>query len=319
MNAELNFINNFKLKYGLRSIGDDCAIIPKDTKTDLVITADLLAEDIDFRLAWADPYLLGRRSLSVSLSDVAAMGASPKWALLSLAIPEKIWDAGFWERFYEGWHSQARKFDVELVGGDISRSPDTLVIDSIAGGEVGRGRGLSRYGARAGDSVYVSGTLGGAGGGLRLLDSGTSYDPNRLAEAPLIAKQLDPIPQVELGIFLSTNDLATASIDISDGFSTDLFHVCGKSGVGAAIDAGQIPVDPELREAFPENEAFDLALNGGEDFQLLFTVPPNKETGLQDAPCPITKVGTITEASEGVRIIFDDATAELLPAGYSHF
>jgi thiamine-monophosphate kinase len=319
MNAELDFINNIKLKYDLRSIGDDCAIIHKDEATDLLITTDLLAEDIDFRIDWTDPYLLGRRSLSVSLSDIAAMGASPKWALLSLAVPDRLWDQSFLERFYDGWHSQANKFDVELVGGDISRSADKLLIDSIVGGEVEKGKAILRSGARVGDLVFVSGELGGAGGGLRLLKSGVTFDPHRLEEAPLIARQLDPSPQIELGIFLSTNSLATASIDISDGLSTELFHICGKSGVGAEINAGQLPVDPELRRSFPENEALDLALNGGEDFQLLFTVPPDKEACLKGFPCRLTKIGTIRDASEGIKLIFEGGASDLPPGGYSHF
>jgi len=121
--SEFEFIQNIKTKFSLTKIGDDCAILPKDDKTDLLVTADLLVEDIDFRLEWTTPELLGHKALAVSLSDIAAMGGDPRWSMLSIGIPERLWNSDFVDRFYDGWFELARKFDVDLVGGDVSRTP----------------------------------------------------------------------------------------------------------------------------------------------------------------------------------------------------
>ncbi len=136
MMSEFEFIENIRRKFSVAKIGDDCAVLPKDSKTDLVITTYLLVEDIDFRLDWAKPEFIGHKALAVSLSDVAAMGAKPVWAMLSIGVPTQIWKTNFVEKFYDGWFSLAKKFDVELVGGDVSKTPDKIVIDSIVAGEV---------------------------------------------------------------------------------------------------------------------------------------------------------------------------------------
>ena len=129
-------------RFNLAKIGDDCAVLPKDEQTDLVITTDLLVEDIDFRLDWTTPEFLGHKSLAVSLSDVAAMGAKPVWSMLSIGIPTKIWKTNFVDKFYEGYFELAKKFDVEFVGGDVSKTPDKIVIDSIVAGEVEKGKAV---------------------------------------------------------------------------------------------------------------------------------------------------------------------------------
>src|SRR5690606_17411987 len=150
-----------------------CAVLPFDGENDLLITSDLLAEDIDFRLDWTTPELLGHKALAVSLSDIAAMGGEPSWALLSIGVPENLWDGDFLDRFYEGWHFLAHQHGVELIGGDVSRVGDKLVIDSTVLGKVARGKAIPRSGAKVGDAIYVTGSLGGAAAGLRLLESGT--------------------------------------------------------------------------------------------------------------------------------------------------
>src|SRR5262249_33585904 len=150
MISEFKFIQNIKKKYSLDKVGDDCAVLPKDDKTDMVITADMLVEDIDFRLGWVSPGDVGHKSLAVSLSDIAAMGGIPKWAMLSIAVPTDQWESSFLDRFYEGWHGLAKRFSIVLIGGDISRSPDKIVIDSIVGGEVPRGKAILRSGAKPG-------------------------------------------------------------------------------------------------------------------------------------------------------------------------
>lgn len=318
MRSESDFIRDIKSKYSLNFVGDDCAVLRKDAANDMVITADMLVEDVDFRLEWADPFLLGRKTLSVSLSDIAAMGATPAWAMLSIAVPEKLWNTTFLEAFYEGWHSQAREYGVVLIGGDTSRSPDKLVIDSIVSGEVPSGRALLRSGANPGDQIYVSGALGGAAGGLRLLENGRRAEHNAAnPERRLIKHQLDPIPQIHLGIYLQQHNLATSAIDISDGFSTDLFHICDKSSVGCLVDADSLPVDPDLQEIFTLEEAFGLAMNGGEDFQLLFTVPPEKECDLDTTN--LTKVGVITPLVDGMNLMIEGKYVDMRPKGFTHF
>ena len=160
--SEFDFIQNIKNKFLLGRVGDDCAVLPKNDKTDLLVTADMLVEEIDFRLAWTTPGLLGHKALAVSLSDIAAMGGQPVWAMISIGVPEKLWKTDFLDRFYDGWFALARQFNVELVGGDVSRTPDKVTIDSIVGGEVEKGRAVLRSSANPGDAIFVTGTLGGA-------------------------------------------------------------------------------------------------------------------------------------------------------------
>ena len=162
MPTEFQFIENLKIKYSLPKIGDDCAVLPKDSRTDLVITTDLLVEDIDFRLDWSKPEFIGHKALAVSLSDVAAMGAKPVWSMVSIGVPEHIWKSDFVDEFYLGYMNLAKLYGVELVGGDISKTPDKIVIDSIAAGEVEKGKAILRSGAKVGDLIFVTGELGGA-------------------------------------------------------------------------------------------------------------------------------------------------------------
>ncbi|MBK8304754.1 MAG: hypothetical protein IPK98_15660 [Chloracidobacterium sp.] len=153
----------------------------------------MLVEDIDFRLDWTTPEFLGHKALAVSLSDIAAMGGTPNWAMLTIGIPESLWNTDFIDRFYDGWFALAAEFDVELVGGDVSKVPDKLVIDSIVGGECSKGKAILRSTAEPGDAIFVTGTLGGAAGGLRLLEDGVRFDDLLpIEQRDLILKQLQP-------------------------------------------------------------------------------------------------------------------------------
>lgn len=316
---EFDFIKHVKNRFGLELVGDDCAVLPKDLVSSLLVTTDLLVEDIDFKLDWTTPELLGSKALAVSLSDIAAMGGEPEWALLSVGIPEALWNSKFLDQFYEGWHHLARQNGVILVGGDISRSPSKLFIDSTVGGSVGRDKAILRSGARPGDSIYVTGPLGAAAAGLRLLNENVRLSIGESDERySILMKQLSPSPQVEVGKRIGALGIASSMIDLSDGVSSDIAHICRASGVGALINANDIPFDSGLIElAGSVNGMLNLALHGGEDFELLFTVPPEKSfTAELDE---FFRIGEVT-ANIGVVELIRDGKAELLPpGGYRHF
>lgn len=315
MRSEFDFIHHIKKSHGLGRVGDDCAVLPKDAETDILFTADMLVEDVDFRLEWTTPEFLGHKSHAVSLSDIAAMAGRPTYAMLSLGVPEKLWKGDFLDRFYAGWHGLAREFGLELVGGDVSRAPEKLVIDSIVLGEVGHGRAITRFGAKPGDKIYVTGSLGGAAGGLKLLESGTRHDENQgQFVRELIERQLCPKPRLDVSGQLP----ASAMIDLSDGLSSDLGHICEASGVGAVIYAEQIPIDVRLDPIFNSfDEKLQLALDGGEDFELLFTADAKKN--LPPEIADITCIGKITANNAKIELIRDGVASELKPKGFQHF
>ncbi|MDQ3818209.1 MAG: thiamine-phosphate kinase [Acidobacteriota bacterium] len=310
-------------------IGDDAAILRQQHGRDTVITTDLLIEEIDFHLDWTTPWLLGHKALAVSLSDIAAMGARPRFALLSVGVPRAVWDSSFVDEFYEGFFSLAEVFNVALIGGDVSRTPERVVIDSIVIGETAHGRAVRRSGARAGDHIFVTGSLGGAAAGLRLLERGARLRRKRARAAhsrtveQLILRQLLPEPRVAWGATLGDELQASAMIDISDGLSSDLAHICRESGTGAELDAARIPIDP-LVINLCGRRALDpllLALNGGEDFELLFTVHPRDLRRLprRVGDVPITYIGDITKDSGRIRISEGSRRWDLEPEGFHHF
>ena len=330
MTGEFDFIHNLLNKTTKNKprfsavktgIGDDCAVISQNSKTDLVITADMLVEDIDFRLDWTRAEFIGHKALAVSLSDIAAMGAKPLWALVSIGIPEKIWKTDFVEKFYAGWFDLAKKFNVELVGGDVSRTPDKIVIDSIVAGEAKKNRAILRNGAQAGDLIFVTGKLGGAAAGLRLLESGFRLDSEKGSRKNFIRKQLAPNPRVEVGLKLSEKKLATAMLDLSDGLSSDLSHLCRASKVGARLIAEKIPLQKNLFQVLKQNEdVISFALNGGEDFELLFTVRPKDKNRLEKLlGKKTTCIGQITDNVGKIELICESKTTMLEPQGFRHF
>ena len=313
----------------LFGIGDDAAIIRQRDGLDTVITADLLVEDIDFRRDWTTPRVLGHRALAVSLSDIAAMGARPRWALLSIGVPLEVWRSRFVDQFYEGFFALADSYAVALVGGDVSRTPSRVVVDSIVLGEAASGRAVLRSGARPGDHVFVTGALGGAAAGLRLLERGARIGekakPGRQSRAveALLLRHLRPRPRVEWGEYLGRYALATAMIDLSDGLSSDLSHLCEESGVGASLYVARIPVD-EQAALISGRRALDplmLALHGGEDFELLFTVRPRDLRRLPQsvAGVPATYIGDITDRASRIVMIEGARRWTLKPEGFEHF
>ncbi len=323
MTSEFEFINKLRRKFArtgkrvLTGIGDDAAVVAQSSRKNIVISADLLVEDIDFQLRWISPRQLGHKALAVSLSDIAAMGANPLWSTVSIGIPQALWEGDFLDEFYQGWQKLADKYRVSLIGGDTSRTPDKVVIDSVVGGEVRKGRAVKRSGARPGDLLYVTGELGGAAAGLRLLQN----DGDRSgAAADLIARQLTPIPRCEIGKTLGELKIATAMIDISDGLSSDLAHICRESKVGARVFQDKIPIDKAVK-ALQFSDELELALNGGEDFELLFTVPARLRKDLRNklVKLPVTRIGEITEEANKIELQGPEGTVELKPEGFKHF
>ncbi|MGH9932726.1 MAG: thiamine-phosphate kinase [Pyrinomonadaceae bacterium] len=320
----------------VRGIGDDAAVFQPSPNRDVLVSTDLLVEDVDFRRETTPPDLLGHKALAVSLSDIAAMGAQPRWALLSIGVPDPVWNSGFLDSFYAGFLKLATRYSVTLIGGDVSRTPDKVVIDSILIGETSKAGAVFRSGAEPGDQIFVTGFLGDAAAGLRLLERGARLppptQPPRLdSRQPgerhrldyLLLRQLRPEPRVGWGLLLGEQKLATAMIDISDGLSSDLNHLCTESNVGALVDSGAIPIDPLVTE-LTGRRALDplmLALHGGEDFELLFTVKPEMVTKLPTRVdgVSLTRIGEIKEASHGVRISEGSRTWNLEPGGWEHF
>ncbi|MBC7909807.1 MAG: thiamine-phosphate kinase [Pyrinomonadaceae bacterium] len=312
----------------LKGIGDDAAIIRQNGGRDLVITADLLVENIDFKREWMSARLLGHKALAVSLSDIAAMGARPRYAMLSIGVPQRIWKTDYVDEFYEGFFELAGAHQVMLIGGDVSRTPAHVVIDSIVIGEVERGRAVLRAGARPGEHIFVTGSLGGAAAGLKLLESGERLQKSKARSGKarvrekLLLRHLRPEPRVEWGAWLGEQRLATAMIDISDGLSSDLAHLCQESGVGARVDAARIPIEKALINAGErDDDALSLALDGGEDFELLFTVKPRnlKKSPQEIGGVPVTYIGDVTEQSNVIKLVKNSRTRTLRPAGFTHF
>jgi len=322
----------------IRGVGDDAAVFRSLTGSDVVVSTDLLIEDIDFRRDTTEPNLLGHKALAVSLSDIAAMGARPRWALMSIGIPEGVWKSDFADDFYARFCELANRYGIMLIGGDVSRTPDKIVIDSILIGEAPQTGSIFRSGAAPGDQIFVTGFLGEAAAGLRLIELGARLHSRTTVDQPapangetierhrlehLLLRQLQPEPRVGWGLLLGERQLATAMIDISDGLSSDLNHLCDESKVGALINASDIPIDPLVTE-LTGRRALDplmLALHGGEDFELLFTVKPEMVARLPKRVdgVSLTRIGEITDAVSGVRISEGSRTWNLEPGGWEHF
>ena len=327
--SEFEFIDSLRQRFGA-SIGDDAAIFHSATGKETVITADLLIEEIDFRRTTAPPLLLGHKALAVSLSDVAAMGARPRWSLISIGVPEEVWQTtGFVDEFYDGLTALANRYDVKLIGGDTSRTPEHIVIDSVVLGECNAGQAVKRSGAKPGDQIFVTGSLGGAAAGLRLIERGAHLAEQNLADDDsqkidhVLLRQLRPEPRVGWGIVLGDERLATSMIDISDGLSSDLNHLCEASGVGAFIESSLLPIDPQVVELCGRRalDPLQLALHGGEDFELLFTIKPEHVARLPRRvdTTQITRIGEVRIHAEGVKISEGSRVWELNPGGWKHF
>jgi thiamine-monophosphate kinase len=298
-------------------IGDDAAVVAVPAGQELAVAIDTLVEGVHFPrgTAAAD---IGWKALAVNLSDLAAMGASPAWALLSLTLPQA--DRDFVEGFVEGFAQLAQPHRLALVGGDTTRGP--LAISVAVHGFVPPGKALTRAGARIGDAVLVTGTLGDAAAGLQVLQQSARHDDgqNGLREF-LIGRLNRPTPRLAAGIAL--RDQAHACVDISDGLLADLGHICAASGVGAEIDAALLPRSSALLGLYDDSTALQFALSGGDDYELCFCVPANRLAQVQADLARLgggaTRIGRIV-AGEGVRVRGHDGTwLDATSSGWEHF
>ena len=333
--SEFDFIDALRRRVAssaqsiVTGIGDDAAVFRGNSGKETVVTVDLLIEDIDFRRATTPPYLLGHKALAVSLSDLAAMGARPLWSLISIGVPEDVWQTDFADRMYDGYLDLATRYGVHLIGGDTSRAHEHIVVDSIAIGECSAGMAVKRAGATPTDQIFVTGSLGAAAAGLRLIERGAHLAEQNLGDEDsqkldhVLLRQLRPEPRVGWGIVLGEERLATAMIDLSDGLSSDLNHLCVASNVGALIDASLLPIDERVVELCGRRalDPLQLALHGGEDFELLFTVKPENVSRLPRRVdgVELKRIGEITRANDGVKILEGTRTWELRPGGWKHF
>jgi thiamine-monophosphate kinase len=312
-------------------IGDDCAILRPPKGHEVLVTTDFTLEGRHFRRDWHPPESVGHRALARGLSDLAAMGACPLAAFLSLALPGEMLatPAGrrWVERFFGGLRSLAGQFAVPLTGGDTSESPCELVLaDIVLVGSAPSGRALRRGGGSAGDALYVTGTLGGAAAELAEMERrGKKRQPTLSQRAgkdgpPDFVEhpQLLPQPRLTVGMELLRRHLATAAIDLSDGLSTDLAHLCRESGVGAEVSADALPIHPLALQAGPER-SIDLALHGGEDYELLFAAPAAARVPRSVAGVRVTRIGSLVP---GKAISLRDSAGRkrsLNPGGWEHF
>lgn len=291
-------------------IGDDAAIVAYDEHQDLAITTDTLLINKHF-FESDDPAHIGHKALAVNLSDLAAMGASPVWVTLSLSLPHanENWLQGFCKGFFE----LSTRFKIQLIGGDLTQGP--LSISITAMGYVPKNGALLRSNAKPNDLIYVTGTLGDAGCALALLKNQVNLPES--GRTIILTKLKKPDPRISIGLQLL--NLAHAVIDISDGLAADLKHILEKSQVGAQIELKKLPISNILKNNLSPETYFDFALTAGEDYELCFTIPPDKKNELEKINCVFTQIGTITDTKR-LLILDENGNPYHGPTkGFQHF
>ncbi len=313
-------------------IGDDCALLRLLATEELAVTTDLSIANRHFRLDWHPPESIGHRTLARGLSDLAAMGARPVAAFLSLGLPRELvqnakppkpWPDRFLDRFLDGFLALAAAHQTPLAGGDLAESP-VAVADIVLTGAVPRNKALLRSGARPGDLLYVTGCLGGSAAGLAHLAqiAATSRKATQKQQhlripsqfKTTLAPHLYPQPRIAQGLWLVRHSCATAAIDLSDGLSTDLSHLCEESGVAAEVDAAALPLHSAA--------TLSQALHGGEDYELLFTAPATARLPRSIGRVPIRRIGRILRRRPSqpmLTLITAQGPEPLAPHGWEHF
>jgi thiamine-monophosphate kinase len=307
----------------LVGIGDDTAVLRGDGDELLLATVDAQVEAVHFLREVIAPEQLGRRVLAVNLSDIAAMGGRGLAALVSLVLPAEL-EVAWLKRLYRGLAEEARRWDVAVIGGNVARTEQRAVIDVCLLGRVSRDALLLRSGARPGELVLVTGSLGGAAAGLRLVQRPELNSPLREA---LLARLLTPTPRLREAAVIAQSRQATAMIDLSDGLSSDIGHICEASGVGVRLWAERLPMAAGMPEVAARcgEAALELALSGGEDFELCFTTPKGVAAALADrvqrqTGTPVTVIGETLPPEAGRVLVLPDGREVLLEArGWEHF
>ncbi|MFQ5329694.1 MAG: thiamine-phosphate kinase [Thermodesulfobacteriota bacterium] len=307
----------------VEGIGDDTSVTLQDGDKCLLTTTDVLVEDVHFSSTYTEPELLGRKAVSTSLSDIAAMGGSPTFLLISLSIPRGT-SMEYLRAFYRGARERMDEFGVALIGGNTSSSPGGMTVNVVALGEVPINEVVLRKGAAPGDIIYVTGCIGDSALGLELLQAGAVQMADTVRNSAVMG-HLDPTPRVRAGRAIAERRLATAMIDVSDGLLRDLRHITEASSCGAAITLSDLPLSPQLREhlaAKPDDIRLPLA--GGEDYELLFTSPIERATSIkalaEEIALPITPIGTIVSKERGVTVLNENGEVTPIQAdGFDHF
>lgn len=304
-------------------IGDDAAAIRKGDGILSLATSDMLLEDVHFDLNYTTPNQLGEKALAVNISDIAAMGGTPRFFLLSIALPKDT-KIDFVENFSKGAALAARRFGITLIGGDTVASDEKILISVTLIGEVPEKEVLRRNGAKPGDQLFVTGTIGDSAAGLELLKKGINIDSSSLEEGELIKKHLIPSPRVDVARYISKNHLATSMIDISDGLLKDMGHICESSKVQGKVWLDRIPLSSSyIGVAKDFTLGMKTALAGGEDYELLFTIPMEKVEELdkleKNFDCKLTHIGEVCPG-DGV-LLYDHENNIIDPGmtGYDHF
>lgn len=292
---------------GMVGIGDDCAILRLPAGHEALVTTDFSLENVHFRRDWHPADSVGHRCLARGLSDIAAMGGIPQAAFLSLALPHDLAQAWV-DQFIAGLLKLARRYSVTLAGGDTAQSPDGILADIMVMGTVPQRKAVLRSGARPGDALYVTGKLGSATADLNRLREGEKLPPKSHLE------HFYPEPRIAVGRFLREKKLASAMIDISDGLSTDVGHICDESKAGAVIEAGALPLARGLGQA-----GIALALHGGDEYELLFTARPNRRIPEEIAGVKVTRIGEIVSGKQIKLVAANGKVEPLQPAGWEHF
>ncbi|MGH7553173.1 MAG: thiamine-phosphate kinase [Longimicrobiales bacterium] len=307
----------------VRGIGDDCAVLRPTAGTDLLLTTDTQEEGVHFRRDWSTPQDIGWRCLAVNVSDIAAMGGNPLGAVIALSVPATL-EVAFVEALYDGLQELATAYDCPIIGGNVSKASEQLAVTITVLGEVPSGHSVYRSGAQVGDEIWVTGDLGGAKAGLEVLlhpDMVTG-----LSTSGVLRRYRRPRPRLREAQYLRQHGVLHSLIDISDGLSSDLSHICTESGVGAQLEAAHIPVSEEVCHVARALQVapLALALHGGEDFELCLTAPSGSLALLLQAftaqfSCPLVRIGIIQPGS-GVTLRLPDGTQQPLSArGYDHF
>lgn len=271
-----------------------------------LVTTDFSLEGVHFRREWHPPDVVGHRCLARGLSDIAAMGGIPRAAFLSLALPPTA-EQSWVDKFLSGFLKLAKRHSVELAGGDTAQSPESILADIVVLGSVPKGDAILRSGAEPGDLIYVTGNLGAPLADLDRLREGKKLRPASHR------KHFYPEPRIAVGQYLRGHKLASAMIDISDGLSTDLNHICEESGVGALVHADAVP------QAIRGEEGLQFALHGGDEYELLFTARPDCRIPKRIARVPVTHVGEIVRGKRMKLVLPDGRSEPLLARGWEHF